>query len=117
MIENIVDHLDRSRVTVLVLSPSYVQDSWCTFELHLAKTRMIEDDLDSAVVIVKGGGSIAEKNKTLQYVMQIWKCLQWPSAEGEEDEHERRTFFTRLKKSIGPSDAHLKFGPQVSIEC
>ena len=117
VIENIVDHLDRSRVAVLVLSPSFVRDSWCTFELHLAKTRMIEDDLDSAVVIVKGGGSIAEKNKTLQYVMQFWKCLQWPSSEGEEDEHERRTFFTRLNKSIGPSDAHLKFGPQVSIEC
>ena len=117
VIENIVDHLDRSRVAVLVLSPSFVRDSWCTFVLHLAKTRMIEDDLDSAVVIVKGGGSTAEKNRTLDYIMQIWKCLRWPSSEGEECAHERRTFYSRLKESIGPSEAHHKFGPQVSIEC
>ena len=120
VIENIVDHLDRSRVTVLVLSPSYVRDSWCTFELHLAKTRMIEDDLDSAVVIVKGGGgSCAEKNKTLDYVMQVWKCLRWPhsDSEGEEGAHEIRTFYSRLKKSIGTSEAHHKYGVQVSIEC
>ena len=115
VIENIVDHLDRSRVAMLVLSPSYRRDSWCTFELHLAKTRMIEDDLDNAIVIVKGGGGGAEKNKTLDHVMQVWKCLRWPASEGKDEE--RRTFYSRLKKNIGQSKPNLTFGPQVSIEC
>ena len=115
VIENIVDHLDRSRVAMLVLSPSYHRDSWCTFELHLAKTRMIEDDLDNAIVIDKGGGGGAEKNKTLDYVMQVWKYLRWPASKGEDEE--RRTFYLRLKKNIGQSKLNAKFGPQVSIEC
>ena len=100
-----------------MLSSSYVMDSWCTFELHLAKTRMIEDDLGSAVVIVKSGASCAEKNKTLDYVMKVWKCLSWPPSKGENGAHEMRIFYSKLKKRIGTSLAHQKFGPQVSIEC
>ena len=118
LIENTIDHLDRSRVAVLVLSPSFDRESWCSFELHLAKSRMIEGDRSSsAVVILKGLAASERKKRTLDYVTQTSKCVRWPASEGEGDTHELRTFYSRLKKCIGSSGVHFKLGTRVSIDC
>ena len=118
MIENTIEHLDRSRVAVLVLSPSFDRESWCSFELHLAKSRMIEGGRGSAaVVILKGLAATEKKKRTLDYAMKSWKCVRWPASEGEGDAHELRTFYSKLKKSIGSSAVHFKLGTRVSIDC
>jgi hypothetical protein len=40
VMQNIVNCVDKSQVFVVVLTPSYVNSTWCMFELFLAQSRL-----------------------------------------------------------------------------
>ena len=51
VLQNIIDCLDQSQVFITVLSPGYVNSTWCMFELFLAQSRMKQ--MSNLIVIVK----------------------------------------------------------------
>ncbi len=52
IVENIVDAINNSRKTVLVLSPSFLDSDWCNFEVRMAKVKLVEERRDSIVLVL-----------------------------------------------------------------
>src|SRR6218665_3976501 len=47
--ENILESIDNSRKTLLIVSNAFALSPWCHFELTMAQTRLMEEDRDSLV--------------------------------------------------------------------
>ena len=52
LVEAIVDRIDRSRHTLLVLSPNFVASNWCHFEMHIAHAKWSEEGKDMIFPVV-----------------------------------------------------------------
>ena len=52
IIDNILDAIQHSRKTVLILSPSFVDSEWCYFELEMANWRLFAEHRDVAVMVL-----------------------------------------------------------------
>ena len=50
--ECIVEAINKSRKTILVLSPEFLNSGWCQFEVRMVKERMIEERRDSFVIVI-----------------------------------------------------------------
>jgi toll-like receptor 2 len=50
--ENIITAVNRSRKTIVVLSPNFVKSEWCKYELHIAKMEEIYSRDDEAVLFL-----------------------------------------------------------------
>ena len=48
--DNIVDSMENSRKTILIVSNAYAMTQWCHFELALVQTRMLESDLNNLIL-------------------------------------------------------------------
>src|SRR6218665_2451500 len=62
--ENIMESIDNSRKTLLIVSNAFALSPWCHFELTMAQTRLMEEDRDSLVLILLE--EIADCNLTLR---------------------------------------------------
>ena len=50
--DNIVDAINNSRKTLLVLSPSFLDSGWCNFEVRMARAKLVEERRDSIVLVL-----------------------------------------------------------------
>ncbi len=50
--DNIVDAINNSRKTLLVLSPSFLDSDWCNFEVRMARAKLVEERRDSIVLVL-----------------------------------------------------------------
>ncbi len=50
--DNIVDAINNSRKTVLVLSPSFLESDWCNFEVRMARVKLVEERRDNIVLVL-----------------------------------------------------------------
>ena len=96
VLQNIIDCLDQSQVFITVLSPGYVNSTWCMFELFLAQSRMKQ--MSNLIVIVKQNiKDVSRLDKRLQVILKLWTYLPWPLAmQGQE----RNLFWQRLTSCI-----------------
>ena len=96
VMQNIVNCVDKSQVFVVVLTPSYVNSTWCMFELFLAQSRLnsnaqAEKSRENAVrstvnsqnliIIVKQSidkTAISRIDKRMQMTLKLWTYLEWP---------------------------------------
>ncbi len=50
--DNIVDSINASRKTLLVLSPSFLDSDWCNFEVRMARVKLVEERRDNMVLVL-----------------------------------------------------------------
>ncbi len=50
--DNIVDAINNSRKTILVLSPGFLESDWCNFEVRMAKVKLVEERRDSIILVL-----------------------------------------------------------------
>ncbi len=50
--DNIVDAINNSRKTILVLSPRFLESGWCNFEVRMAKVKLVEERRDNIVLVL-----------------------------------------------------------------
>ena len=97
VLQNIIDCLDQSQVFITVLSPGYVNSTWCMFELFLAQSRMKQ--MSNLIVIVKQSiKDVSRLDKRLQVILKLWTYLPWPNA--KNNENEKNLFWQRLTSCI-----------------
>ena len=98
LIEMIDENMDRSRKTILVLSPNFVESEWCYHEMRMAHMRLLDHNLDVLVLVLLH--TIPENKRTLSLRQLLCKkkYLKWP-----KDKAGQRLFWRRLRHEIkGP---------------
>ena len=78
--QNIVNCVDSSHIFVAILTPNYVNSTWCMFELFLAQARKMKQ-ISNLIVIVKEGidkKSTSRLDKRIQMTLKLWTYLEWP---------------------------------------
>ncbi len=101
--DNIVDAINGSRKTLLILSPNFLSSDWCNFEVRMARAKLIEDRRDSIVLLLYkqldvAGGRIPKK---------LTKLLEKKTyAEWTEDVTGQRLFWNKLVLALQDDIPH-----------
>ncbi|RWS15116.1 Toll-like protein [Dinothrombium tinctorium] len=75
---NIVNSVQNSRRTILVLSKEFIKSIWFRVEFHTAYYQMLEDKIDRLIVIVKGELPPKEElDKDLVFLLTTKTYLVW----------------------------------------
>ena len=97
--ENIIDSIQLSSKTILVLSNNFVASRWCEFELQIARTKCIEEGRDNIVVIILEAVPAAAMSSTLASLIRRVTYLEWPPHQAGKEE-----FWTKLRESLRRRD-------------
>ena len=109
----------QSQVFVVVLTPSYVNSTWCMFELFLAQSRLnsnnaqAEKSRENAVrstvnsqnliIIVKqtiDKTAISRIDKRMQMTLKLWTYLEWPNKSSKSNSDCKNGFWQKLAACI-----------------
>ena len=88
--------IQRSRKVLVILSPYFVDDNWCYFELNMAHHRVLEENRNVLIFIQLE--DIPDNRMTL-LLRQLFcrvQCLKWPAGGGCD----QRLFWRRLREEL-----------------
>ena len=88
-------HIRRSRKTLVILTPRFIEDNWCHFQLNMAHHRVLEENHNVLIFIMLE--KIADKKLTL-LLRQLFcrsQCFRWPN-----DEYGQGLFWQRLREEL-----------------
>ncbi|XP_072019071.1 LOW QUALITY PROTEIN: toll-like receptor 6 [Amphiura filiformis] len=73
----ILEQIQRSRKTILLLSPSYMENEWCYFEMQMAHMRLFDESLDVIIPVLLQ--EIPDNKLTLltRKLLLRQNCLKW----------------------------------------
>jgi len=75
---NIINSVQNSKRTILVLSKDFIQSIWFQVEFHTAYYQMLEDKIDRLIVVVKGPLPPKEElDKDLVFLLSTKTYLVW----------------------------------------
>ena len=93
--ENIIDAMESSRKTILVLTKNFLLSYWCDFEYHMARTRCMERGDDSIITIILEELPVRHISKPLLAWLKRRTYIEWP-----ENSLEEPHFWKKLKEAI-----------------
>ncbi|XP_072048706.1 toll-like receptor 2 type-2 [Amphiura filiformis] len=72
-------HIQRSRKVIAILSPHFVDDNWCHFELNMAHRRLLEENPNVLIFILLE--ELPQRRLTLLLRQLFCRvlCLKWPA--------------------------------------
>ncbi|XP_022104881.1 uncharacterized protein LOC110986899 [Acanthaster planci] len=80
IIENIADAVHRSRKTLLLLSPGFIESEWCCYEFQAALSQMLHLQSDLIPVIFEDLGPQENLSSDLQTILRTLSYVTWPGA-------------------------------------
>ena len=88
-------HIRRSRKTLVILTPRFIEDNWRYFQLNMAHHRVLEENHNVLIFIILE--EIPDKRLTLLLRQLFCKsqCLKWPN-----DEYGQNLFWQRLREEL-----------------
>ncbi|GFN83043.1 toll-like receptor 2 [Plakobranchus ocellatus] len=89
---NIIQAVERSRRTILILSPSYVSSEWCRLEYQKAQHEMLKMRHKIIPVVLEDVRKMPEMDKALRTIIDTVTYVEWP---GDCDKN--------INKSLGKS--------------
>eukprot|EP00920_Eleutheroschizon_duboscqi_P002903 GHVT01006839.1.p1 GENE.GHVT01006839.1~~GHVT01006839.1.p1 ORF type:complete len:249 (-),score=11.69 GHVT01006839.1:34-780(-) len=75
--EDIINSINTSRATVILLSQAYVQDQWCMFEFQQAHAQFIVDNNAKLIIVLMEDGLPQTNNLMLKAHLQFHTYLRW----------------------------------------
>ncbi|XP_033630805.1 toll-like receptor 3 [Asterias rubens] len=101
IIDNIIDSVDHSRRTICVISKSYLESNWCTYERRVTMSKLFINYKDVLVLIILE--DIPDKKMSkydlIHRAVKKNTYLKWPGEDGRADE--KAVFWQRLKTVLG----------------
>lgn len=102
--ESVLEHITKSRKTLLVVSNAYAKSYWCNWETQIAEHHRLffenpqGDCVDESIVLIKLGKlNEAHLNPTLKYLLKTRIYLEW-----DNDTDRQKTFWQKLKQFLTP---------------
>ena len=88
-------HIRRSRKSLVILTPRFVEDNWCYFQLNMAHHRVLEENHNVLIFIILE--EIPDRKLTLLLRQLFCKslCIKWPN-----DEYGQNLFWRRLREEL-----------------
>ncbi|XP_033104978.1 interleukin-18 receptor accessory protein-like [Anneissia japonica] len=102
IIENINESISNSHMTIIVLSPAFVESVWCKFEFQSASTQMPNFENTVIPVMFDDVTHLANLDKTLQDLLKRVNYITWPR-NCENDDANERQFWKLLRKALRPT--------------
>lgn len=97
--DRILNCIENSRRTILVLTESFARSQWCCWEMYIAQSRSISlkssDPNDPLILIKKSEISESLMTPTLRYLMSTRVYLQW-----HDSPVRQKIFWEKLKNSL-----------------
>ncbi|XP_028902623.1 toll-like receptor 6 [Ornithorhynchus anatinus] len=87
IVENIISCIEKSRKSIFVLSPHFVQSEWCHYELCFAHHRLFQEGSDSLILIVLAPiprHGIPARYHKLKSLMARKTYLEWPQERSKQ---------------------------------
>ncbi|XP_013401725.1 uncharacterized protein LOC106167474 isoform X2 [Lingula anatina] len=76
--DQIIDAIDNSRRTILILSPDYCNSEWTKFEYHRAREEMLRNKTRIIPIMYKDISSIEDIDPTLNELLRSITYITWP---------------------------------------
>ncbi|XP_072048540.1 toll-like receptor 2 type-2 [Amphiura filiformis] len=88
-------HIQRSRKVIAILSPHFVDDNWCHFELNMSHRRLLEENPNVLIFILLE--ELPQRRLTLLLRQLFCRvlCLKWPG-----DGYGQYLFWQRLREEL-----------------
>ncbi len=104
--ETIVEGINSSNKTLLVLSPNFLNSNWCEFEVRIANEKMISERRDSLVIVIfkrldEAGTRVP---KMLSRLLEKKIYIEWT-----DDPDGERLFWRRLVDSVKSTTSYDAF--------
>ncbi|XP_062964498.1 toll-like receptor 10 [Cynocephalus volans] len=96
--ENIINCIEKSYKSIFVLSPNFVQNEWCHYELYFAHHNPFYENSDHIILILLEPipfYCIPSKYHKLKALMEKKACLEWP-----KDRRKCGLFWAKLRAAI-----------------
>lgn len=93
--ENIINSIDRSRKVLVVLSPAFVDSSWCMFELQLASHKILDERRNKLILVLLEALPSHLQPKKLRFLLRSRTYLAWHA-----DPEGQRLFWVRLQRAV-----------------
>ena len=87
--------IQRSRKIVVILSPQFVKDNWCYFELNMAHQKAIEESYKALIFIVRERIPNDRLTLVLRQLFCRVQCFKWPA-----DGYEQHLFWQCLREEL-----------------
>ncbi len=106
---NIVNAVEMSHQTILIMSRDYVKSGWTRYEYQLAQREMLNGHHKIIPVFIEDPADIQIEDKNLRHMLKSVTYIVW-SADGSAKKV--RGFWEKLRKSLlqtmGDRDANIK---------
>lgn len=102
---NIFYCIENSYKVLFVLSPSFVNSCWCQYELYFAEHRVLNENLDSLIMIVLEDlppHSVPQKFSKLRKLLRRKTYLKW-----SPEEQKQKMFWHQLKAVLKTTNEPL----------
>ncbi|XP_064641971.1 toll-like receptor 13 [Lineus longissimus] len=83
--DNIVNCIDRSRKTLLILSDDFAKSQWCQLELSVAQHKLFDDDRDVLILVKLSDVSSENITGTMKVVMRTKTYITWSNDVTEQE--------------------------------
>ncbi|XP_070537030.1 toll-like receptor 2 type-2 [Ptychodera flava] len=93
--ENILDSIEQSKKTMLILSPGFAASEWCYFEMRMAQSCLFEEKRDIIVMVSLKKIPDDDMPRILRNILLTKSYLEWP-----ENGMGRRLFWEKLKVAL-----------------
>ncbi|XP_070555094.1 toll-like receptor 13 [Ptychodera flava] len=93
--KNILDSIDNSHKTMLVLSPHFAESEWCYFEMRMAQSCLFDEKRDVLILVLLEEIPDAVMPRVLRKILLTKKYITWV-----ENEAGRRLFWKKLKLDL-----------------
>ncbi|XP_070537010.1 toll-like receptor 6 [Ptychodera flava] len=95
--ENVLDSIEQSKKTMLILSPDFAASEWCYFETRMVHRCLIEEKRDIIIMVSLKKIPDDDMPRILRNILLNKTYLEWP-----ENEIGRRLFWEKLKVALRP---------------
>ena len=89
--EQIIDSIETSRKTLLILSPHFVQSNWCKFEMKMAHAKLFRTGHDVLLLAILKNLDGVEITKTLKALLEQKTYVEW-----SENQYGQKLFWAKL---------------------
>ena len=95
LIESISENIHRSRKSIFVLSPNFVDSNWCHHELEMAKMMLLDENLDVIILVLLHNIPDNKMTLSLRQLLCKKEYLKWP-----KDRAGQRLFWQSLRQEL-----------------